>query len=47
MGFPYVIVIGKAATQSVPLFEVHDLNNSVRHDLSLEQMSHYFDNVIL
>ncbi|XP_032667580.1 probable proline--tRNA ligase, mitochondrial [Odontomachus brunneus] len=47
IGYPYIIVIGKAATQSVPLFEVHDLNNSICQELSLEQINHYFDNVIL
>ncbi|XP_014485317.1 PREDICTED: probable proline--tRNA ligase, mitochondrial [Dinoponera quadriceps] len=47
IGYPYVIVIGKAATQSVPLFEVHDLNNSTCRELSLEQMNHYFGNINL
>jgi len=45
LGYPYVIVIGKAATQSIPLFEIHDVNNSTYHELSLEQMNDYFDNI--
>ncbi|EFN79469.1 probable proline--tRNA ligase, mitochondrial [Harpegnathos saltator] len=47
IGYPYIIVIGKAATQSIPLFEIHDINNSVSHKLSLEQISGFFDNVNL
>lgn len=47
LGYPYIIVIGKAATKTVPLFEVHDLNHSIHHELSLEQMSNYFENVNL
>ncbi|KAL6257409.1 hypothetical protein P5V15_010981 [Pogonomyrmex californicus] len=44
-GYPYIIVIGKAVTQSVPLFEIHDVNNSTCRELSLEQMNDYFDNI--
>ncbi|KYN10660.1 putative prolyl-tRNA synthetase, mitochondrial [Trachymyrmex cornetzi] len=44
-GYPYIIVIGKAATQSIPLFEIHDVNNSTYHELSLDQMNDYFDNI--
>ncbi|XP_029158945.1 probable proline--tRNA ligase, mitochondrial isoform X1 [Nylanderia fulva] len=47
VGYPYVIIVGKAATRSIPLFEVHDINNSVCNDLSLEQISHYFDSINL
>ncbi|KYM96362.1 putative prolyl-tRNA synthetase, mitochondrial [Cyphomyrmex costatus] len=45
LGYPYIIVIGKAATQSIPLFEIHDVNNSTYRELSLDQMSNYFDNI--
>ncbi|XP_071555239.1 probable proline--tRNA ligase, mitochondrial isoform X1 [Temnothorax nylanderi] len=45
LGYPYIIVIGKAATQSVPLFEIHDVNNSTYRELSLDQISDYFDNI--
>ncbi|KAG5307355.1 SYPM protein, partial [Acromyrmex insinuator] len=45
LGYPYIIVIGKAATQSIPLFEIHDVNNSTYHELSLDQMNDYFDNI--
>ncbi|EZA58173.1 hypothetical protein DMN91_011709 [Ooceraea biroi] len=47
IGYPYVIVIGKTAMQSVPLFEVHDLNNDTYHEMSLEQISNYFNDVNL
>lgn len=47
LGYPYIIIIGKTSTQPIPLFEVHDTNNSVINELSLEQMSHYFDNISL
>ncbi|EFN67969.1 Probable prolyl-tRNA synthetase, mitochondrial [Camponotus floridanus] len=45
LGFPYIIIIGKASTRSIPSFEVHDINNSVTNELSLEQINHYFDNI--
>ncbi|XP_071555016.1 probable proline--tRNA ligase, mitochondrial [Temnothorax nylanderi] len=45
LGYPYIIVIGKTATQSVPLFEIHDVNNSTYRELSLNQISDYFDNI--
>lgn len=47
LGYPYIIIIGKASTRPIPLFEVHDINNSVSNELSLEQISHYFDNINL
>jgi len=47
LGYPYIIVIGKAATKSVPLFEIHDLNNLKQHELSLEQINDYFENINL
>jgi len=47
IGYPYIIVIGKLATQSIPLFEVHDLNNMTYHELSLEQMNNYFNSINL
>ncbi|XP_020288129.1 probable proline--tRNA ligase, mitochondrial [Pseudomyrmex gracilis] len=46
-GYPYIIVIGKAATQSTPLFELHDLNNSVSHEFTLEQLDNYFADIDL
>lgn len=49
-GYPYIIVIGKAATQSIPLFEIHEVNNSTHdnsRELSLDQISNYFDNINL
>lgn len=45
LGYPYIIIIGKASTRPIPSFEVHDINNSVSNELSLEQISHYFDNI--
>ncbi|XP_039313709.1 probable proline--tRNA ligase, mitochondrial isoform X3 [Solenopsis invicta] len=45
LGYPYIIVIGKAATQSIPLFEVHDINNSTYFELSLDQINDYFNNI--
>lgn len=47
LGYPYIIVIGKAANQSVPLFEIHDLNNSLYHEFSLEEINNYFSNINL
>ncbi|XP_011684944.1 PREDICTED: probable proline--tRNA ligase, mitochondrial [Wasmannia auropunctata] len=44
-GYPYIIVIGKTATQSVPLFELHDVNNATYRELSLDQISDYFQNI--
>ncbi|KAL0130608.1 hypothetical protein PUN28_002325 [Cardiocondyla obscurior] len=45
LGYPYIIVIGKSATQTIPLFEIHDVNNSTCRELSLDQICDYFDNV--
>lgn len=47
LGYPYIIIIGKASTRPIPLFEVYDVNNSVYNELPLEQISHYFDNINL
>ncbi|XP_050452625.1 probable proline--tRNA ligase, mitochondrial isoform X1 [Cataglyphis hispanica] len=47
LGYPYIIIIGKLSTRPIPLFEVYDVNNSVHNELSLEQISHYFDNINL
>jgi len=44
-GYPYIIVIGKAATQSIPLFEIHDVSNSIYRELSLDQISDYFNDI--
>ncbi|XP_036148096.1 probable proline--tRNA ligase, mitochondrial isoform X2 [Monomorium pharaonis] len=44
-GYPYIIVIGKPAIQSIPLFELHDVNNSTYRELSLDQISDYFNNI--
>jgi len=43
-GYPYVIVIGKKAMESSPLFEVHDQNNDKQIDLSLDQLKDFFEN---
>ncbi|XP_051174070.1 probable proline--tRNA ligase, mitochondrial [Leptopilina boulardi] len=45
-GFPYVIVAGKLATNSNPLFELHDLNNSTRNDVSLDNLFDFFNKTI-
>lgn len=41
-GFPYIIVIGKAALEPTPLFEVHDVYNSKSQNLSFEAVCDYF-----
>lgn len=41
-GFPYIIVIGKTAIESVPLFEVHDVYNSKSQNLSFDAICDYF-----
>ena len=43
-GFPFVIVVGKLATSSSPLFEFYDLNNSKRDDVSIETLFSFFNN---
>ncbi|XP_078033233.1 prolyl-tRNA synthetase 2-like protein, mitochondrial isoform X2 [Augochlora pura] len=42
-GYPYVIIIGKDAMKSPPTFEVHNVNDSSRFDLSLEGIYSYLD----
>ncbi|XP_076650748.1 prolyl-tRNA synthetase 2-like protein, mitochondrial [Halictus rubicundus] len=42
-GYPYIIIIGKSATKSPPTFEVHNINDSSKSDLSLEGMLSYFN----
>ncbi|XP_076295671.1 prolyl-tRNA synthetase 2-like protein, mitochondrial isoform X1 [Lasioglossum baleicum] len=42
-GYPYIIVIGKTATNSPPTFEVHNINDSSKSDLSLEAIHGYFN----
>ena len=44
IGYPYVIVIGKSALESTPLFEIHDVNNSTRVDVPLASIHDYFAN---
>ncbi|XP_033214940.1 probable proline--tRNA ligase, mitochondrial [Belonocnema kinseyi] len=43
-GFPFVIVIGKLATGSSPLFEFHDLTSPKREDVSIETLFSFFNN---
>ncbi|XP_043479595.1 probable proline--tRNA ligase, mitochondrial [Leptopilina heterotoma] len=45
-GFPYVIVIGKLALNSDPLFELHDINNSTHNDVGLETLFDFFNQTI-
>lgn len=45
-GFPYVIVIGKSALNSNPLFELHDINNSTHNDVSLESLFDFFNETV-
>lgn len=42
-GIPYVIILGKTAVKSPPLFEIHDINNSTHCELTLENMYSYFN----
>ncbi|XP_012142370.1 prolyl-tRNA synthetase 2-like protein, mitochondrial [Megachile rotundata] len=43
-GFPYVILIGKSAMQSTPLFEIHNTNNATQCEVTLENIYTYFNN---
>lgn len=43
-GYPYVVVIGKSAVESTPLFEVHDQNSEKQIDLTIEQLRDFFEN---
>lgn len=43
-GFPYVIIIGKTAVQSTPLFEIHNINNGTQCEVTLENIYTYFNN---
>lgn len=43
-GYPFVIVVGKLATSSSPLFEFHDLTSSTREDVSIETLFSFFNN---
>ncbi|XP_076166178.1 prolyl-tRNA synthetase 2-like protein, mitochondrial isoform X2 [Ptiloglossa arizonensis] len=43
-GFPYVIVIGRTAMQSPPLFEIHNAYDSTHCEITLESVHNYFNN---
>ncbi|XP_015127604.1 probable proline--tRNA ligase, mitochondrial isoform X2 [Diachasma alloeum] len=43
-GYPYVLVVGRYSMQENPLFELHDVNEGQRQDVSLDQLYNFFDN---
>ncbi|KAH0560264.1 probable proline--tRNA ligase, mitochondrial [Cotesia glomerata] len=43
-GYPYLIIIGKNSVQESPLFEVHDVNNKLVLDMSVDQLIDFFSN---
>ncbi|XP_053977234.1 probable proline--tRNA ligase, mitochondrial isoform X1 [Hylaeus volcanicus] len=45
-GFPYIIVIGRSAMKSPPLFEIHNINDSTNCEITLESIHNYFNTEI-
>ncbi|XP_024944462.1 probable proline--tRNA ligase, mitochondrial isoform X2 [Cephus cinctus] len=43
-GYPFIIVIGKTASNQNPMFEIHDVKNSTRIDTNIEGIINYFNN---
>lgn len=43
-GFPYVIIIGKSIMKTPPLLEVHNIYNSTNCEISVDNVSSYFNN---
>ncbi|KAK0094522.1 hypothetical protein PV326_010677 [Microctonus aethiopoides] len=41
-GYPYIIVVGRTAMESNPLFELHDINNSQQSNISFDQLVDFF-----
>lgn len=41
-GYPYIIVVGRTAMESNPLFELYDINNSQQSNISFDQLVDFF-----
>lgn len=40
-GFPFIIIVGKDATQETPLYELHDLNNEKKYLMPMSLLTQY------
>lgn len=41
VGYPFIVVIGNGALQNPPVFEIHDLGNNTKRDLTQSDMYCY------
>ena len=45
VGYPFIIVAGKSSTNTIPLFELHDLNQNVDKEMTVSEILSYLSGV--
>ena len=44
-GYPFIKVVGKSSTNTIPLFELHDLNQNVDKEMTVSEILSYLSGI--